>query len=658
MSAKIDTIEITIDGKKYKDNYVFSDIKLTQELMKPNELRFIMRKKKSLEEAKDIRESLVDEMMGKTIEFFAKIKQGEGEAKTENDKLEFKGVVINYNFFRVKMSQQYFIEVIAYSPDYLLHDNPHCYSFEKKTLKEIVDKVAKDPLKDYDVKFTNDPHITDAILYTVQYNETNYNFLKRMAFRYGEWFYFNGKELVFGKVKKSKPVKLEPDVDIFNYYYWSGIKHMNFKHAQHNYMDDANTNKTGLSKTDGNFHNIADMVYDKSKEVFKKETFGHLKAAASEENEFDEIDISTKVKGFGRKGRLTLCQGKTERVELNIGTVVTIAVEIIDEENKASKVDMDDLLIYSVTHTLNTDGTYFNEFISIPADSDLPPYGFGEVFPEITDQRAVVVDNVDPELMGRVRVQFLWQKEQDEEMKTPWIRIATPYAGDGIGFCFVPEIEEEVMVGFENGNAEKPYVIGALYHGKHKPREGWFGDEDNRGKTIRSRSGQTIQLADWDKAHGKEGDGCICIWDNPKENYDILFSSHEKLIQFKCKGSIELLADGDIILNAGGKIKAYSEGDSKYESNANMEILAQSDMTLNCQSNINIEATGQIDAEANSDIYLTASANLDMKGANVNAKANTALSLKGATAELKGSGSGTVDGGGSLTLKGGSVSIN
>lgn len=50
-------------------------------------------------------------------------------------------------------------------------------------------------------------------------------------------------------------------------------------------------------------------------------------------------------------------------------------------------------------------------------------------------------------------------------MKTPWLRIAVPYSGQGKGFYFIPEIGEEVMVGFEMNNAERPYIIGTFFNG-------------------------------------------------------------------------------------------------------------------------------------------------------------------------------------------------
>ena len=58
-------------------------------------------------------------------------------------------------------------------------------------------------------------------------------------------------------------------------------------------------------------------------------------------------------------------------------------------------------------------------------------------------------------------MQFPWQEE--ENGLTPWIRVITPHGGKDKGFHFIPEVEEKVLVGFEGGNAEHPYVLGVLY---------------------------------------------------------------------------------------------------------------------------------------------------------------------------------------------------
>ena len=109
-------------------------------------------------------------------------------------------------------------------------------------------------------------------------------------------------------------------------------------------------------------------------------------------------------------------------------------------------------------------------------------------------QRAFVTNNNDPMRMNRVRVRFPWQAEGDDP--SPWIRIAQPMASDGSGFNFIPEVGDEAIVNFENGNIEKPYVEGLFYSADRKPS---YTYKRNNMRSISSRNGHSIIFYDKDK---------------------------------------------------------------------------------------------------------------------------------------------------------------
>jgi len=92
--------------------------------------------------------------------------------------------------------------VKGYSPTILLDGRPNCKSYTGKTLSAIVNDLHSQ-IPQNDLKFVTDPAFTGEIPYVVQYKESNFNFLNRIADRYGEWCYYDGKELKFGRLKKS-----------------------------------------------------------------------------------------------------------------------------------------------------------------------------------------------------------------------------------------------------------------------------------------------------------------------------------------------------------------------------------------------------------------------------------------------------------------------
>ena len=160
-------------------------------------------------------------------------------------------------------------------------------------------------------------------------------------------------------------------------------------------------------------------------------------------------------------------------------------------------------------------------------------------------QPATVIDNNDPKGLGRVKVKFAWQREET----SPWLRMTNPHAGGGKGMYFIPEKGEEVFIGFEDNNAEKPFVLGAMYNGNE--RSG-YATSGNDNKVIQSRSGTKIILND--------AQGSVFVED-PSGNIWTLDG----------KGNINATAPNDITFTAG----------------KNMAIHVGQNLSINAGMNIN-----------------------------------------------------------------------
>ena len=112
----------------------------------------------------------------------------------------------------------------------------------------------------------------------------------------------------------------------------------------------------------------------------------------------------------------------------------------------------------------------------------------------------VVVDVVDPDGQGRVRVQLPWAYDSDATPFAGWCRLVVPMAGAARGVWFVPEVDDEVAVAFEAGDPRRPFVVGSLWNGSDPPPESMDGSGQNNIRSIHSRSGIRIVMDDTDGA--------------------------------------------------------------------------------------------------------------------------------------------------------------
>jgi phage protein D/phage baseplate assembly protein gpV len=198
---------------------------------------------------------------------------------------------------------------------------------------------------------------------------------------------------------------------------------------------------------------------------------------------------------------------------------------------------------------------------------------------------ALVTDNQDPENMNRVKLKYPALSDQDSSY---WARIATPDAGKNRGVQFLPEVNDEVLVAFEQGDVNQPYVIGSLWNGKDTPPQPASDAKDKR--MIRSRSGHVIILDDTDGA--------------------------EKIIIKDKTGSNIVQID-----SSSNEMKISMEGETK--------ILAKGKISLESQQDISIKATNGVKIE----------------GMQVDVKAQTAVKISGLQVDLEASAMAQIKGG-------------
>lgn len=221
-----------------------------------------------------------------------------------------------------------------------------------------------------------------------------------------------------------------------------------------------------------------------------------------------------------------------------------------------------------------------------------------------------VTDIDDKDEGGRVKVRY---SALSDVVTSDWARVATSGGGAQRGLVSLPEVGDEVLVGFEDADARRPVVLGGLFGGKHPNPKNAVKSGKVVNRRLTSRLGHVVEL----------GDGAA-----PKEQHVLL-----------------ALADAKHRVRLG-----KDRADFEVPAGVPLRIAAGS-------ASIELDGKGGIELSGTK-ITIKATQQLALSGMEIVAKATAKVALSGAQAELKGSATAAVEAGGSTTIKGGMVQIN
>jgi phage protein D len=198
---------------------------------------------------------------------------------------------------------------------------------------------------------------------------------------------------------------------------------------------------------------------------------------------------------------------------------------------------------------------------------------------------AIVESLDDPDSANRVKVRLPWRKDDGGGV---WARISTLDAGDGFGTVFVPRTGQEVLVGFVDGAADHPVVLGSLHNGTQAPPI-TIDPDANAIRTIVTPGGHTITLDDESPLISlTSGNGHSVVVDDSNSKIVLTHKDSSNAVTVSADG-IELNASqGDIVLKASGgavkldsmTIEGKASGPSKIESSATFDLTASGSLGL------------------------------------------------------------------------------
>ena len=509
----------------------------------------------------------------------------------------FVGVVTNVQLHR-EGSDFGCIIVSGYSATYRMETAHSCFSWNDRTIGDVVKKLCEQAK----VQLELNPAFKETKDFICQYEESDFDFIRRLAHQYQEWMYFDGTKLIFGKPRKlADPIRLEygttlSSLDI-------GLQTLARSEQVFSYHSGADREMQRMTPDLAYGHDkLAGEAFRASLGMFSKPARQHALPRISNETEL--------VNYMGRKQAAETAEthyitAESQVPTLRVGSVISLYSSFLERVGNLSEESLGNFIIIEITHEVSQGSYYKNRFKAIPATIKAMPSPKVRM-PLAETQMATVLSNADPEGKGRVRVRMNWQTDG---MQTGWVRVMTPDGGSSSdvksnrGFVFIPEIGDQVLLGFRHGDPARPYVMGSLFNGT----TGGGGGQGNNCKSLTTRSGSSLKLDDSAGSvtlHDKGGvsmnfDGAGCSSFDSKKN-STLNTGQNHTINAGSNSSV----------NAGANYSAnVGKGASCLNMDANGDIVLEgkNKITIKVGENtITISADGIVTNAESGDVKTTA----------------------------------------------------
>ena len=507
----------------------------------------------------------------------------------------FVGVVTNVQLHR-EGSDFGCIIVSGYSATYRMETAHSCFSWNDRTIGDVVKKLCEQAK----VQLELNPAFKETKDFICQYEESDFDFIRRLAHQYQEWMYFDGTKLIFGKPRKlADPIRLEygttlSSLDI-------GLQTLARSEQVFSYHSGADREMQRMTPDLAYGHDkLAGEAFRASLGMFSKPARQHALPRISNETEL--------VNYMGRKQAAETAEthyitAESQVPTLRVGSVISLYSSFLERVGNLSEESLGNFIIIEITHEVSQGSYYKNRFKAIPATIKALPSPKVRM-PLAETQMATVLSNADPEGKGRVRVRMNWQTDG---MQTGWVRVMTPDGGSSSdvksnrGFVFIPEVGDQVLLGFRHGDPARPYVMGSLFNGT----TGGGGLEGNHMKSLTTRSGHTIKLNDSLSSLGitikdikgnsihidSVGDDIII---NAKRNITInageTFTVNCKNANILAEESINMNAEQDIT-SVSGESTSIQAGESLTEIAADSYVLSANDANVQVTEEHNLQAS-------------------------------------------------------------------
>lgn len=516
---------------------------------------------------------------------------------------DFEGIITQVEMIG-SMGETGGVAIHGTSPTILYENNRTLDSWMDQSLSTIIKEATQEYGK---VNLVSNPKYATPIPYMAQYNESVFDFMNRLSALYGEWFYYDGTKVYFGKPDRDNTEKIVYDMDLEEVRLVANL--VPGKSARYDYVAQENKqhNADTPAKPDG-MNDLQSIAHSCSEKAYTAKT---TSAADPHVTDKAELDEQMRIVKNASGANLLNIKGIGKTCRIRIGEIIDVSFP-----DRMKLPPLGKFRIVGIEHEVRRDGHYSNSFVGVPDGTvhiPVPDVKRPLALPEL----ATVKENNDDKGQGRVKVAFDWQKNGKT---TNWIRVQTPNAGvsgavpKNRGWVFVPEVGDQVMVSYEHGNPDRPYVTGSVFHSG----SGKGGDKDNKVKSIITRSGNAIVFDD--------ETGSIVITDQTGKQLIMLDGTDA--ITVMAKKSITLTNEAESVIVMDDKSIGLQADTIALEGRKSVTLLSGNEcMVLSSEKSIISSSGTNIKQEAAKD-YDVAAKNGTVNGVNlmIEGKGNVTVS--------------------------------
>jgi len=520
----------------------------------------------------------------------------------------FKGVITELGTSK-DSDLQSSLAVQGYSPSCLLTSGVQKRTFSQQPLTAIFTQVLA-PYPENLLARQLRPRHTAPLPYVVQYQESDFAFLSRLATEYTEWFYYDGTSLQLGPPVDGAEQEFVADGVRNTFHLGLALNATKVRFYEYNYQQHQHYTATtqGQAVPALRQHPFGQLVLQQSEQLFAQES--HTPAETRIQSG-GELQAEARDFHQQRVAELIALQGESDDASLQLGHVIRVRGEGLGS-NYAQMTDFGAYRLVEITHHLDAEGNYHNTFTALPYLLDLPPHNPSYAPPAGVPELAEVIDTADPDHLGRVRVRYYWPVADPAHAETDWVRTLTPYSGDGKGHLFTPEIGSQVLMGYANGLAEQPLVLGNLFHARNK-QDAKYTTPQNQRKGLQTAGGNKFVMTD------TKGAQTILISNSNNKGTAVE-------VGFKGDGSITIKSNGPVtVLGSTITLEAGKEGEIKMHAKT-ITMVAEEEVqigsqeksiTLKAEENITATATKKVTVQATTGLALHGGSEVEMKAGKI-----------------------------------------